>query len=287
MRRLHWMLVLGLLMVLLTACAKPASPTTLEVPEDGVAHVVYFYAEDCPRCGEVRREVLDPIQAQCGASLELKAVDIGVTEGYQAFVATEQALIGDAGRWDIPTVVVGEKYFIGEDAIRTDLVPHLQCVFGDGGNDWPDVPELTALAVSEPAAQGDPFSGAEEGDESCVEDEAEVCASPNPIFVLYYSKPDCPTACERTYYDLRYLQGVFPQMSFEERNVKEDAAMAAALAEHYGLSDDERGVAPAVFVGEDALVGDEVTLEALRTMLEQYAETGAMAVWYTLDVESK
>jgi hypothetical protein len=63
--------------------------------------------------------------------------------------------------------------------------------------------------------------------------------------------------------------------------------MAAALAEHYGLSDDERGVAPAVFVGEDALVGDEVTLEALRTMLEQYAETGAMAVWYTLDVESK
>jgi hypothetical protein len=44
-------------------------------------------------------------------------------------------------------------------------------------------------------------------------------------------------------------------------------------------------LAPAVVIGDTYLTGDDLKLDSLRSTLEAYAETGAMAVWYTLDVE--
>ena len=279
--------VLGGLM--LVGCQGPDTPDveTLEVPEDAVARVVFFRADDCEFCAEVEMEIIAPLQERCGANLEVKMVDIETTEGYEAFVATETALVGDAGRWDLPVVVVDEMAYVGEAAIREGVLPYLKCVFGSGGNAWPAVPALEAIAAEPQLVGGDsPFGSLSDGGvEACVDDEeAALCASPQPIFALYLTREACDDTCERTQYDLTYLKGFLPQLSFETRSMEENRALADALAERLGVPEAQWGRSPVVVVGEDYLVGDDLDLEVLRDRIASYTETGATALWYALEL---
>jgi hypothetical protein len=275
-------------MVLSAGCGQDASALEVEdldVPEDVVARVVFFRADDCAVCSALYDEVIAPLQNRCGPGLELKLVDVAEPEGYEAFVATERALIGEAGRWEIPTVVVGETYFIGDSAIRQELLPHLSCVLGAGGNAWPAVDELGEIAAA-PTTETADLSSFNAGDsvEGCVDDEeSAICESGEPIFVLYFAAADCDDVCDRTRYDLRYLQGVYPQMFFEERDIADNQVLAEALAERAGVAT-PGPLAPAVVVGDDYLAGDALTLDHLRDTVGSYSESGATAIWYTLDI---
>jgi len=288
--RAAW-LYASLCLLTLAGCGRAvdAGVDDLEVPDNAVARIVLFAADDCAICDELLEELIAPLQERCGTALELKVVDIGTTEGYEAFVAAETLLVGEAGRWEIPTVVVADTAFVGEEAIRAGLFDHLKCVFGAGGNDWPAGEALSAIeAQPMPAGRlgSSPFGGtAEDAVDSCVDDEVSaVCASPAPIFVLYLSGSDCTDTCERTRYDLIYLEGVFPQLSFEERPIEENYGLADAQGEQLGVPEDQRLLAPAVVVGEDYLVGDDLVLDSLRERVAAYAESGAMALWYLIDL---
>ncbi len=289
-RRNFWMM-LGVLIgvVALSGCANASGAESLDMPEDAVSRVVYFYGGDCPDCEALDDEVLVPWEERCGEHLQVERIDISSNVGYEVFIATEEALIGESGRWDLPVVVAGDKVYVGARAIREDFISYLPCLLESGGNAWPEVPALQAVVASaDEGAEGDnPFGGAAEGVSGCVESGGEedsgVCEAPTPIFVLYFSRPDCPDGCERTRYDLRYLQGVFPQVFLEERDLEEDAALAQKLAERYDVPEAQRGIAPAVVVGEDYLVGDSLSLANLRATLEKYQTTGAEAVWYSME----
>jgi len=260
----------------------------LDVPEDVVGRIVFFRADDCLPCEGVYSTLIAPLEAKCGKSLEVKHVDIGTPEGYEAFSATEMALIGEAGRWDVPTVVVGDTYYTGEGAIRQELVAHLQCVFGAGGNAWPDVDALQRIVSSTPVPQSvfQLQPGADSDDiASCLAEEAStVCEATEPLFMLYVTQADCADNCDRTRYDLRYLQGVYPQLAFEERQLPKDEALVVAVGDALGIPEEQRLVTPLVVVGTDYLVGDGVTLDALVSMLTKYVEGGATAFWYALEI---
>ena len=277
--------------LLLASCGGQGSvaPGDLNVPANTVGRVVYFTAADCDHCDQIYQDVIEPLKERCGPSLEVKVVDIGTQQGYEAMLATEQALIGDTGRFEVPAVVVEQTYLIGETAIRQQLVSHLECVFGAGGNAWPDVPALDKIATVTPVptvAANTPFAGSGGGAASCLTDEASaVCASPEPIFALYFTDASCTDTCDRTRYDLRYLQGVYPQLAFDERNIADNEALAQAIGEQLGIPQDQRLDTPAVIVGKDYLIGGDVTLDALREMIGKYTDSGATAFWYTLDVQ--
>lgn len=269
--------------------SRGASPDDLEVPGDAVGRVVYFSAADCAPCEDVYTTLIAPLEARCGASLEVKLVDIETPEGYEAFVATESALIGEAGRWDVPAVVVEDTYYVGESAIRQELVAHLQCVFGAGGSNWPDVEELQGIAPSSQvplSGSGSPFtSGSAEAAESCLADEASaICESAEPLFVLYVTQTGCADECDRTRYDLRYLRGVYPQLAFEERDLAGNGALVTAVGDALGIPAAQRAMTPLIVVGNDYLAGDAVTLEALNALLSKYADAGAAAFWYSLNL---
>ena len=221
---------------LFIACKPANDVATLSVPEDATARVAFFYAEDCSLCQTLYDDVLEPLVSRCGNNLELKTIRVDTPEGYQVFIEAEGVLIGESGRWNIPTIVVGDTYFIGEDAIRNGLLPHLECVFGEGGNPWPDVPALSALDSQNLLIKPDaPFTGLDAGLEGCItEEEAAVCASPNPIFVLYFAPDECEEACDRTVYDLKYLQGVYPQMFYEVKTIGDNTKLAKAIVDDSG-----------------------------------------------------
>jgi len=286
--RLAWLLVVLVAMVLSGCGGGETGVGDLDVPEDVVARVVLFSADDCAVCSDLRSGLLAPLQDRCGAALELKVVPIGEPDGYEAFVATEALIVGEAGRWDVPTVVVEDVAFVGESAIRSGFLEHLKCVFGAGGNGWPAGDVLQSIAaepVQDPDV-GSPFAATGEELESCVDDEASaVCATGAPIFALYLSDAACTDTCERTRYDLAYLQGVYPQLVFEERQLQDNGDLAAALAERLGVAEDRLGRAPAVVVGDDYLVDDDLLLANLRERIGAYVETGATATWYLIELD--
>ncbi len=271
MKRLTWLFILSLLLL---GLAVP-----LAAQEEGAVHLLYFYAQSCPHCRAAYESVIRPLQEEYGSRLDVMPVEIGSPEGYEAFVATEKALTGASGRWEIPTVVMGDKAYVGEEALKT-LPDDVAAAMASGGVPWPDLPEVQALAEAHQSGpMGNPFVGGGGGLTPCSNDEAATgCEAPAPIHMLYLYKPGCQE-CERTRYDLRYIQQKYPQVVIEEHNVLEDAPLAEWLGQKYDVPESLRLVAPAVVVGDTYLVGDALTPDNLLAAVQRYAESGAPATW--------
>lgn len=274
--RLGYLFGLGLLALLLLPV-----PAVGGQAEEATARLVYFYAEECPHCQAAYEEIVVPLQERCAGQLDLLMVEIGTAEGYEAFVATERALTGETGEWEIPTAVLDDQFYVGEEEIRSNLEEDVECLLVAGGNSWPAISELQALATMEPGGLGvggNPFTGGGES-ETCVDDEqAAACEAPNPVHLLYFFKPGCQE-CERVSYDLGYLEQRYPQLLIDERNVLEEAALAEWLGEEYDVPEQRRLVAPAVVVGERYLVGDELSPDTLMEVVDRVADTGTEARW--------
>jgi cytochrome c biogenesis protein CcdA len=58
------------------------------------------------------------------------------------------------------------------------------------------------------------------------------------------------------------------------------------MGAHLSLPPNRRLIAPSIYVGDDALVGDEITTKNVRQLLGKYEYTGASPFWKELDVRS-
>jgi cytochrome c biogenesis protein CcdA len=83
--------------------------------------------------------------------------------------------------------------------------------------------------------------------------------------------------CSRAEADIEYIRTQYPQLVVEEFNIYDDLPLARSLAERAGREDIHT---PALFIGDDALIGEEeITPQNLEALVETYAETGAEKVW--------
>jgi hypothetical protein len=279
-----WSLFTVIVLILVSCSAGKSASST---GEDAAARIVFFYSENCSACLNLYNELIKPLIDRCPVNLVVKAVQIDTPPGAKVFTETEQKLIGDTGRWDSPIVVVGDTYFIGEDAIRSGLLPHLECVFGEGGNDWPDIPSLLSYDEENTLSTlEDATVGIDSSPENCVSEQAlAVCVMPEPIFLLFLTTENCGSTCDNLLYDIRYLKGLFPQILSENMLFEENQPLAQAIIEDMGIQIPSDGLAPAIVVGTDYLTGEALELGNLEAVLSQYSETGTKAFWYTLDVD--
>ncbi|MBC7259483.1 MAG: hypothetical protein H5T65_09565, partial [Chloroflexi bacterium] len=70
-------------------------------------------------------------------------------------------------------------------------------------------------------------------------------------------------------------------------DVVEQAPLNEWLGQRNGVPENRRLIAPAVFVGDDFLVGEEVTYDALSGLVDKYRATGAPVVWDGWDAASQ
>jgi cytochrome c biogenesis protein CcdA/glutaredoxin len=105
-------------------------------------------------------------------------------------------------------------------------------------------------------------------------------SKPAPLYVAYFYQTGCQE-CSRAQLDLQYLQNVYPQVIVEEFNIYDHAALAQWLAKQSGRASFET---PAVFVGQDALIGaHEFTPPNLRALVEKHTARGTERVWAKYD----
>jgi glutaredoxin len=106
-----------------------------------------------------------------------------------------------------------------------------------------------------------------------------------PIHLAYFSKAGCPVCAKvNTYLD--EVERLYPQTVLTEFPIEEEESkiLSEWLGQRYGVPEERRLTTPAIFVGRDYLVGrDQVTIENLHAVLDQYVESGAEATWADFD----
>jgi cytochrome c biogenesis protein CcdA len=173
----------------------------------------------------------------------------GSTDNYNLLRSLERRY--GVTRGEMPVIFIGDHVLAGEQEAR-DRLPELVEMYLDlGGVALPDV-SLTLTPEPTPSAD----------------------AEAPPIHLAYFYQPGCQE-CDRVQLALNYLQDEYPQLSVCRLDVREQAPLSEWLGEQAGVPVGKRLTAPAVFVGDDALVGEELDTSSLEGLLARYAETGA------------
>ncbi len=245
------------------AVAQPTAtpPATLEL--------TVFHSALCGSCQEFNAKILPPLQATYGPRLQVRHVDIGTAEGLRELEQAER----QAGSFQNPLPVLllegellaNQDLALLEQSLRARLTERLGPPEAQAATS-PEAPAPGAAPTQAPAPP-------------------EAVSDAPPIHVAYVTKPYCDV-CDRASILLKVISAEYPQMVVHSFDQVADAELVEAMGAYLGLPDDRRLVAPSLYVGQEALVYDELTSDALRALLGRYAETGAPAFWEDLDPES-
>jgi len=276
------------LFVLMLAITLGMWTDTVHADQGPTVRMVYFYSTDCPHCKTVISDVLMPLQAEYGERMEIKMVEISTPDNYELMIRAEEALGASPGEWNLPTLIIDGQALNGEDAIREDLRCLLDTCLGAGGTSWPDIPGLEEVAVEGDMGSASDFSpdlglGGEDL-EPCDPDLEAACEGPAPVWAAYFYQVGCQE-CSRAEYDIQYAKSKYPQLMVKEFDVQERAALAEWLGKRLGVPMEKRLATPALFIGEDYLIGESITSEAVLALAEKYAPTGADRVWEDFDAQ--
>ena len=262
--------------------------SSVQALEEAVVRVVYFTSSGCPHCKVVLDEVLMPLREEYGDDVQIKVVDIldseessGINaDNYEMLVYAEEMLHVPPEERALPMIVVGGEVLIGEESIRERLPCLIDGCIEAGGTSWPDLPGLAEVSV-ELGEGGFGFNLLGEEVQPCELEEA-ACEAPAPVWVAYFYEVGCQE-CSRALYDIRYAESKYPQLIVEEHNAQADAALAEWLGGRLDVPEGQRLAAPAIFVGEDYLLGTDITTRAVMALAEKYATVGAKRLWADFD----
>jgi len=231
-----------------------------------VVRALFFYSPTCPHCEAVIKEYIPPLLQKYGKQLEIAFIDISNPQNYEGLLRLEAAYGLDSTKTGVPEVFIGDKVLTGEFAIRGQMESIIQEYLAKGGVDYPALARINPEGT--PAPTPTPNTPAK------------------PIALAYFYKPGCQE-CNRVEYDLRLLESRVPGLKVYRFDVVEQAPLNEWLGQRNGVPEDRRLVAPAVFVGDDFLVGEQVTYDALSRLVEKYRATGAPVVWDGWDAASQ
>jgi len=248
--------------------------------DEPVVRAVLFHSNTCPHCQVVLDEVLPPLQAQYGAQLEIRLVEISTPENYEALLRLEAARNIAPQDGVVPELFIGDRVLAGEGQIREQLPALIEGFLGQGGVAWPDeiVPAATATAVMIQKPEDCRICDRKEQTAEAQMATAVAKASRPAIHLAYFFQPGCHE-CDRAGLDLRYLAGKYPQLQVHEFDITQHAALAEWLGERNNVPLDKRLTAPAAFVGTTALLGTQVNARELEAALQPYLATGSAAYW--------
>ncbi len=257
-------IVAPLLLLILSVFA--LNPLTLIAAlADGHVEVLVYFSPQCDHCTLAREQVLDPLSQDYGDKVAMIYVDITQAEGLSQLEATE-ARLGQRGG-DLPIVVIGDTLI--------------------------SIYEMDQLDAQIRAAVDGALSQSASGQQSTGTAGQASSQTPNPasvtdqatIHLAYVEKDGCDK-CARAAALLQVMQKEYPSLVVSTFNDVRDAQLVEAMGSWLGLPEQERLVAPAIYVGHDALVGEQITSANLRPVLDRYVDSGASAFWEGLDSEA-
>ena len=253
----------------LTTPVGPGVSEPTEIETDSVVHGYYFYSFDCPHCIEVLENTISPLVDEKGDLLDIRLLEISDPAYYEAMLAAESHFNVQSSERGIPTLVIGEQIFIGQSEIEDSFQTMVDNGIASGGIPFPEIDGINPVDLV--SVEPTPDSSA---DENC--DTEESCVVEAPIYIAYFYQTGCKE-CSRVEADLNYLKSKYPQMLIEEFNIYDHADLANWLTDRVNPGGTFQS--PALFIGDDALMGEEIVPENIIPILEKYRSTGTEPVW--------
>jgi len=211
------------------------------------------------------QEVLPPIKEKYGSQLELMYLDINEPINYRLMLFIEEDAKLPKEYRGVPMIVIGHDILVGTDIIKEHLEEVIEKYLAQGGVDFLVPPEVLSTPTPVPTATPSALTPV-------------PTPAPPVIALAYFYAPGCHK-CDRVYYDLKYLQSLYPNLKVSSFDLQGNIPLAEWLGERYGVPSDKRLTAPLIFIGEDYLVGDEVGIKNLEALIKKYASGGAEPVW--------
>jgi len=239
--------------------------------QEPIARFFVFYAEDCAHCLAIEAEILTPLSQKYGKRIEIKRFEITVLENYEVMrrLEREYGVAGGA----IPEIFIGDEVLVGEEEITSRLEELIEEHLATGGCDFPspDIPLAAPTIIATPSVEPTP----------CPE-ESDVCPLPQgppyPVALAYFYQVGC-IECDRVSYDLAYLEQRHPNLQVEAFDLKEHMSLNEALCERYEVPVESRLTVPAIFVGDDYLIGQVINAESLEELIEKYSQEQSGVPW--------
>ena len=227
--------ILILLLVLLYAVAQPSSSPL---------QIYYFYGEDCQPCQVILQSYLPSLKT-IFPSLEIKTFDVGNPAYYQGLVKLEKKY-GRIGS-ELPVLFIGDQILSGEQEIMERLNPLLS------EYQMKSSPPLPPIEVS-----------------SLVESSQEIVS----VDLSYFYQKGCPK-CDRTNALLKFLLKRYPRLNVKEidLNTPDGKRLNETLANRLNLPTEKRLIAPAIFMGDDYLLPEEITEVRVEALIKKYSDS--------------
>nr|HID14194.1 hypothetical protein [Anaerolineae bacterium] len=234
----------------------PDVPIPTPVPH---VHLLVFYSQDCAECLPILGEYLLDLLKRYGHQVKINVGDVGNPQNAQLLQALLAAYdIPPEQANQLPALFIGDQLLLGAAEIQARLEPLIDGYLTAGGVDLPNLEQILASDTSAPA---DPA-----------------------IHMAYFFETGCQE-CDRANYNLNYVKTLYPQLVITEFPIEEWSALSEWLGERYGVPEEKRLTTPMVFVGEDYLVGGDVSVENLQAVLDKYVDSGAQPTWENFDAD--
>lgn len=235
---------------------------------DGAVHLYYFFDPACPVCQGIHRDIIEPYQAEYGTRLVIDERDMSDPTTFEFMVALENQLKVTAP--GIPEIFIGADALIGDEPIRTLLKQRIDYYLAQGGVPLPEIP-------GRPAPTTVPTSGAA-STPAPVSTATPLPSSGKPIYLAWFYDPGCDL-CTRKEHDLTFLLAKYPQVKAERFDNEKEAALFQYLCQRAGVPVDRQLVAPSVFIADQYLVAEEISVATMEAMIQPYLQTGSAEPW--------
>ncbi|NPV07404.1 MAG: hypothetical protein HPY83_05485 [Anaerolineae bacterium] len=288
---MRWARRMVVVVLLLAGLALPV-PGRAQGP---VVNAYLFFSDSCPHCHRVWDEFLPPLLEQYGDSLRVERILVDELEGYRLLQYVDAVAGVPRDQRGVPQMLIGERILIGSDNIEEHFVPLVEHYLERGGFELPSREELVRQMLEAEAAAATPTEGAASPapttaaqptptappaatSQPTASPPAGTADNPRPIYLAYFFQPGCDV-CSQAELDLKALEQVYPQLVVERYSAVDDAGLAEWLGEQYGVPQDLRLVAPAVYVGGEHLMGNEANYEGMEALIRKYLDEGAPRTW--------
>ncbi len=221
----------------------------LPTPEPAVQVLVFYdpNQEDFDRLNSL----MVALGQEYGSKLQAYAVDISQAEGAAMLAEINEAWSVSPPTPSTPQIVIGRQMLVGMQEIEEQLPGLIDEYLSQGGSTFPSWEELLSSGTESPQ---------------------------KPIHLLYLYKTGCQE-CDRAKYDLNYIQQTYPQVQITEYNIEQNQALAEWMGERLGVPVEERLESPAIFIGDDHLIHEQMTLRNIQAAVDKYIATGTEPTW--------
>ncbi len=228
-------------------CAEPLPRIAIHV----------FKSKGCPHCESVEKDALAKLSKKLDCEIVPAYHDIDDLTEYKRLVLLERRYRKTGN--DLPVAIIGPHLLGGNKEIETQLEPTVRELLRAGDSGEIAVPTAEEIAAAWPAAPS---------------------AETPPIYVAYFEQPGC-RQCRRAEHLVNFYLRQQPAMQLQRfmSTRRENKLLLEVLCEKARVPEDQRLVVPALFIGDDSLVRDQITDEAMERLLQKYASTRSGKIW--------